>query len=94
MIGKHKEQKTTLIPKDNYLPLYHYKINDLLVSFLGPRPLDIYLKAIPYRLVFGFIAAFLVWVTPLLVPDASQGLPFLYVVFLIGCYALHQVRIC
>ncbi|KAJ8943259.1 hypothetical protein NQ318_017276, partial [Aromia moschata] len=56
-----------------------------------PRPLDIFLKAIPYRLIFGFVAAFLVWITPTLLPDATQGLPLLYVVFLLVCYALHQV---
>ncbi|KAG5890265.1 hypothetical protein JTB14_014911 [Gonioctena quinquepunctata] len=57
----------------------------------GPRPLDIYLKAIPYRLAFGFVAAFMVWITPKVVPDASQGLPFFYVILLLVCYALHQV---
>ncbi|XP_050297241.1 acetyl-coenzyme A transporter 1 [Anthonomus grandis grandis] len=57
----------------------------------GPKPLDIFLKAIPYRLLFGIIAAFLVWITPTLVPNASLGLPVSYVALLLGCYALHQV---
>ncbi|XP_060521373.1 acetyl-coenzyme A transporter 1 [Cylas formicarius] len=57
----------------------------------GPKPLDIFLKAIPYRLAFGIVAAFLVYITPTLVPDASAGLPVTYVILLIGCYALHQV---
>jgi PAT family acetyl-CoA transporter-like MFS transporter 1 len=74
-----------LIPVQLALPLVIAKYTT------GPRPLDIFLKAIPYRLLFGFVAAFLVWVTPILVPDASQGLPFLYVTFLVLCYALHQV---
>nr|XP_008197242.1 PREDICTED: acetyl-coenzyme A transporter 1 [Tribolium castaneum]XP_971594.2 PREDICTED: acetyl-coenzyme A transporter 1 [Tribolium castaneum] len=74
-----------LIPVQLALPLVIAKYTT------GPRPLDIFLKAIPYRLLFGFVAAFLVWVTPVLVPDGSQGLPFLYVVFLVICYALHQV---
>lgn len=57
----------------------------------GPKPLDVYLKAIPYRLIFGFVAAFLVWITPNLLKDPSQSLPFTYWIFLIICYALHQV---
>jgi hypothetical protein len=56
-----------LIPVQLALPLVIAKYTT------GPRPLDIFLKAIPYRLLFGFVAAFLVWVTPILVPDASQG---------------------
>lgn len=63
----------------------------LTIIFSGPKPLDVYLKAIPYRLIFGFVAAFLVWITPKLLHDPSQGLPFIYWIFLITCYALHQV---
>ncbi|CAG9824640.1 unnamed protein product [Phaedon cochleariae] len=74
-----------LIPVQLAMPLVIAKYTT------GPRPLDIYLKAMPYRLAFGFVAAFLVWITPILVPDASEGLPFLYVTFLLICYALHQV---
>lgn len=62
-------------------------------SFSGPRPLDIFLKAIPYRLLFGFVAAFLVWITPKIVPDSSQGLPFSYYIILLVCYAIHQVLV-
>lgn len=74
-----------LIPLQVALPLIIAKYTT------GPRPLDIYVKAFPYRLAFGFVAAFLVWITPHFVGDALQGLPFLYVAFLIICYALHQV---
>lgn len=74
-----------LIPVQLAMPLVIAKYTT------GPKPLNIFLKAIPYRLAFGIIAAFLVYITPILVPDASNGLPFLYVVFLISCYALHQV---
>lgn len=74
-----------LIPLQLVMPLVIAKYTT------GPKPLDIFLKAIPYRLAFGFVAAFLVWITPTFVPDASQGLPILYVAFLLICYALHQV---
>ncbi|KAJ8986188.1 hypothetical protein NQ317_005662 [Molorchus minor] len=74
-----------LIPVQLAMPLVIAKYTT------GPKPLDIFLKAIPYRLMFGFVAAFLVWITPTLVPNAHEGLPFLYVAFLIVCYSLHQV---
>ncbi|XP_057666812.1 acetyl-coenzyme A transporter 1 [Diorhabda carinulata] len=74
-----------LIPVQLAMPLVIAKYTT------GPKSLNIFLKAIPYRLAFGIVAAFLVYVTPILVPDASNGLPFMYVVFLISCYALHQV---
>nr|XP_023020135.1 acetyl-coenzyme A transporter 1-like [Leptinotarsa decemlineata] len=74
-----------LIPLQLALPLILAKYTT------GPRPLNIYVKAVPYRLAFGFVGAFLVWITPSFVPDPSEGLPFLYVAFLLVCYALHQV---
>lgn len=74
-----------LIPVQLVLPLVIAKYTT------GPKPLDIFLKAMPYRLMFGIIAAVLVWITPSLVPDASNGLPVTYVILLIACYALHQV---
>lgn len=54
--------------------------------------MDIFVKAIPYRLIFGFIAAFLVYITPIIVPDAKLGMPFTYYILLLVCYALHQVN--
>lgn len=74
-----------LIPVQVLLPVIISKYTT------GPKPLNIYIKAVPYRLLFGFVGAFLVWITPTLVPDASQGLPFFYVLLLIVAYALHQV---
>uniref|UniRef100_A0A6P7G5N7 Acetyl-coenzyme A transporter 1 n=1 Tax=Diabrotica virgifera virgifera TaxID=50390 RepID=A0A6P7G5N7_DIAVI len=74
-----------LIPLQLAMPLVIAKYTT------GPKPLNIFLKAIPYRLAFGFVAAFVVFITPILVPDASNGLPFYYVILLFACYALHQV---
>ncbi|XP_066248517.1 acetyl-coenzyme A transporter 1 [Euwallacea similis] len=74
-----------LIPVQLVLPL-------ILARYtVGPKPLDIYIKAMPYRLIFGLIAAGLVWITPHLVPDSSLGLPVSYVALLLICYGLHQV---
>ncbi|XP_072397426.1 acetyl-coenzyme A transporter 1 [Diabrotica undecimpunctata] len=74
-----------LIPVQLAMPLVIAKYTT------GPKPLNVFLKAIPYRLAFGFVAAFVVFITPTLVPDASNGLPFYYVILLFACYALHQV---
>ncbi|KAL3273496.1 hypothetical protein HHI36_014937 [Cryptolaemus montrouzieri] len=74
-----------MIPVQVALPLIIAKYTS------GPRPLDVFIKAMPYRLMFGFVAAFLVWITPSLVPEASQGLPIFYVIFLLICYVIHQV---
>ncbi|XP_017778202.1 PREDICTED: acetyl-coenzyme A transporter 1 [Nicrophorus vespilloides] len=74
-----------LIPLQIALPLVIAKYTT------GPKPLKVYTKAIPYRLMFGFVAALLVWITPKLVPDASEGLPVYYYALLLICYSLHQV---
>lgn len=63
------------------------------IFILGPRPLDVFLKAMPYRLLFGFVAAFLVWITPTLVTNPKAGLPFVYYILLLACYAVHQVSL-
>lgn len=74
-----------LIPLQIALPFVISKYTN------GPRPLDIMVKAIPYRLLFGFVAAFLVWITPIMVTDASNGLPMSYYLLLLGSYSLHQI---
>ncbi|KAF5277548.1 hypothetical protein FQA39_LY18460 [Lamprigera yunnana] len=74
-----------LIPLQIALPLVIAKYTT------GPRPLDLYLKAIPYRLLFGFVAAFVVWITPALVPNPKEGLPMSYYILLLVCYAIHQI---
>ncbi|KAK5641244.1 hypothetical protein RI129_009791 [Pyrocoelia pectoralis] len=74
-----------LIPLQIALPLLISKYTT------GPRPLDLYVKAIPYRLLFGFVAAFVVWITPYLVPNPKEGLPTSYYILLLVCYSLHQI---
>lgn len=74
-----------MIPLQLMLPVYLAKYTT------GPRPLDIFVKAIPYRLLFGGVAAILVWITPYFVQNQDQGLPVLYVCMLIVCYAMHQI---
>ena len=67
-----------------------------LVSFYSryvasPRPLDIFLKAFPVRLLFGLVSVAIVWWTPL-VADAGV-FPYYYYVVLVGFFLLHQVMV-
>ncbi|XP_008550015.1 acetyl-coenzyme A transporter 1 [Microplitis demolitor] len=55
----------------------------------GPRPMDIYLKAMPWRLAFGLVATFLVWITPSFVTNGE--VPLYYVIIIVLLYAIHQV---
>lgn len=72
-----------LVPLQIILPLVLSKYT------IGPRPMDIYLKAIPYRLIFGILAAMLVWITPHVVHN--HIIPHYYYILLLVSYALHQV---
>lgn len=56
----------------------------------GPRPMDVYLKAIPPRLLFGLVYAWFVWVTPTFA-DADGQFPAYYYVLVCLIFALHQV---
>lgn len=55
----------------------------------GPKPMNIYLKAIPYRLLFGIFAMWLVWLTPRAIHDGY--IPYYYYIFILILYAFHQV---
>lgn len=58
----------------------------------GPRPLDVFYKAFPFRLLIGLGYALLVWWTPSVKHDG--GFPLYYYAILLLSYALHQVCIC
>lgn len=55
----------------------------------GPRPLDIYHKAIPFRLLMGLEFALLVWWTPSVRQEG--GFPVYYYATIVLSYCLHQV---
>lgn len=57
----------------------------------GPRPLDIFYKAFPFRLLIGLEYALLVWWTPSVKQDG--GLPVYYYAIVLLSYALHQVAL-
>lgn len=72
-----------LIPVQLLLPIIISKYTN------GPRPMDVYMKYVPYRLLFGLVAATLVYITPLIVQN--NQVPYYYYGVLIFCYCLHQV---
>ncbi|KAI1726792.1 acetyl-coenzyme A transporter 1 domain-containing protein [Ditylenchus destructor] len=56
----------------------------------GPKPLNVFLWAYPYRIVMGIVFAVLVYWTPSF-READGEYPYLYYVLWIGSYYLHQV---
>lgn len=57
----------------------------------GPRPLDVFYKAFPFRLLIGLEYALLVWWTPSVKQDG--GFPVYYFAIVLLSYALHQVAL-
>ena len=72
-----------MIPLQILLPLAISKYT------VGPRPMDVYIMAMPYRLAFGLVAAVLVYVTPYIVTGGH--VPAYYFIVLIALYLIHQV---
>lgn len=56
----------------------------------GPRPLDIWLKSMPFRLLLGFLYAFDVWLGYQVQPTPSE-FPWYYYAWVFFSYGLHQV---
>ncbi|XP_037346932.2 acetyl-coenzyme A transporter 1 [Pungitius pungitius] len=57
----------------------------------GPRPLDVFYKAFPFRLLIGLGYALLVWWTPSVKHEG--GFPLYYYAIVLLSYALHQVAL-
>uniref|UniRef100_UPI003AAF5D58 acetyl-coenzyme A transporter 1 n=1 Tax=Centroberyx gerrardi TaxID=166262 RepID=UPI003AAF5D58 len=87
--GVPKEQLALLavpmVPLQILLPLVISKYT------AGPRPLDVFYKAFPFRLLIGLEYALLVWWTPSVKQDG--GLPVYYYAIVLLSYALHQVAL-
>nr|CAG4640790.1 EOG090X04K8 [Eulimnadia texana] len=58
----------------------------------GPLPMEVFLKAMPPRLLFGAIYAGLLWVTPLFKLGDGQY-PWYYYGIVLIIYAVHQVTV-
>ncbi|XP_055751021.1 acetyl-coenzyme A transporter 1 [Salvelinus fontinalis] len=87
--GVPKEQLALLavpmVPLQILLPLIISKYT------AGPRPLDVFYKAFPFRLLIGLGYAVLVWWTPSLKQEG--GFPLYYYTIVLFSYALHQVAL-
>ncbi|KAG2462248.1 ACATN protein, partial [Polypterus senegalus] len=87
--GVPKEQLALLavpmVPLQILLPLIISKYT------AGPRPLDIFYKAFPFRLLMGLEFALLVWWTPNVKQDG--GFPAYYYLVVLLSYAIHQVAV-
>ncbi|XP_052007995.1 acetyl-coenzyme A transporter 1 [Xyrauchen texanus] len=87
--GVPKEQLALLavpmVPLQILLPLVISKYT------AGPRPLDVFYKAFPFRLLVGLEYALLVWWTPSVRQEG--GFPVYYYAVVLLSYALHQVAL-
>nr|XP_006637513.1 PREDICTED: acetyl-coenzyme A transporter 1 [Lepisosteus oculatus]XP_015216212.1 PREDICTED: acetyl-coenzyme A transporter 1 [Lepisosteus oculatus]XP_015216213.1 PREDICTED: acetyl-coenzyme A transporter 1 [Lepisosteus oculatus]XP_015216214.1 PREDICTED: acetyl-coenzyme A transporter 1 [Lepisosteus oculatus] len=87
--GVPKEQLALLavpmVPLQILLPLIISKYT------AGPRPLDIFYKAFPFRLLIGLGFALLVWWTPSVKQEG--GFPVYYYIVVLISYAVHQVAL-
>ncbi|XP_057695414.1 acetyl-coenzyme A transporter 1 [Corythoichthys intestinalis] len=57
----------------------------------GPRPLDVFYKAFPIRLIFGLEFVLLVWWTPSVKHEGE--FPVYYYIIVLLSYAMHQVTL-
>lgn len=74
-----------LVPLQIVLPLVISKYTT------GPRPMAVYLKAIPYRLGLTLVAASLVYLTPFFANPSTGAFPLYYYLMLIVNYSAYQV---
>ena len=56
----------------------------------GPKPMDVYLKAFPCRLLMGLVFTLVVHITPDFM-NSDGSFPLYYYGLLLFVYALHQV---
>ena len=57
---------------------------------VGPRPMDVFLKAMPPRLLMGLVYMWMVWATPSF-QDSNGDFPVYYYVMIVAIYMVHQV---
>nr|XP_029735711.1 acetyl-coenzyme A transporter 1-like [Aedes albopictus] len=74
-----------LVPLQIVLPLVISKYTT------GPRPMEVYLKAIPYRIGLTVVACAVVWITPALIQN--HHVPYYYYMILLVNYGLYQIAL-
>ncbi|XP_065656559.1 acetyl-coenzyme A transporter 1 isoform X2 [Hydra vulgaris] len=76
-----------LVPLEIFLPLAISRFTS------GPRPLDLFIKAMPYRLVMGVVFAMLIYWTNTFSNSSIEGFPYYYYTIILFAFALHQVSL-
>uniref|UniRef100_A0A5F8G4J4 Acetyl-coenzyme A transporter 1 n=1 Tax=Monodelphis domestica TaxID=13616 RepID=A0A5F8G4J4_MONDO len=74
-----------MVPLQIILPLIISKYT------AGPQPLNVFYKAMPYRLLLGLEYALMVWWTPKVAYQG--GFPLYYYIIVLLSYALHQITL-
>lgn len=74
-----------LVPLQILLPLFISK------HTTGKYPMNIYIKAIPFRLILTLAIAILVWATPLILKGRSHDIPIYYYVLILVIYSFYQI---
>lgn len=86
--GVHKDKLALLavpmVPLQIFLPLIVSKYTT------GTKPMEVYIKAIPLRIIFGISAAIIVALAPHII-RANGGTPIYFYVILIINYAFYQI---
>ena len=62
-----------------------------LFLFTGPRPLDLGLKAFPYRLLMGVVIMMCVWWANVVRGPGEEFFPLYFYLTILLVYAIHQV---
>lgn len=75
-----------MIPIQIVLPLIISKFTS------GPKPMSVFLKAMPFRLMLGLLYAFIVWLSSQ-VQEKKGEFPTYFYVLILGSYAIHQVAL-
>lgn len=73
-----------LVPLQIFLPLVVSKYTT------GPKPMEVYIKAIPYRIVFAIGATAIVWFTPFTINSDGSVPIYLYAILVVH-YAFYQI---
>jgi len=74
-----------LIPFQIFLPFLISKY------IIGPRLMDMYMKAVPYRLVIGLLVSTLIFATPYMI--TKDDIPAYYYGILLIIYGAHQLAV-
>jgi MFS transporter, PAT family, solute carrier family 33 (acetyl-CoA transportor), member 1 len=74
-----------LVPLQILLPLIISK------HTTGRYPMNLYIKAIPFRLLLTLAIAMLVWSTPLIIKGRTKDIPLYYYVMILVIYSFYQI---